>query len=135
MQDERAAAPSRDLSASPFARILSELERACEGFETAVFFDELGETIDHYSNLDQFSARLVAAHHGILFSSASFRLEWLGAGPATQLEICAANRDSVTITVAGGYFMTVVVRAGSLSDELFSRISEVAAALRAEAGL
>ena len=135
MRDEREAAPAREGGASPFARILSELERVCEGLETAVFFDELGETIDLHSHLDPFSAKLVAAHHGVLFSSASFRLEWLGAGPATLMEICAANRDSVTIRVAEGYFMTVVVRAGSLSEALFARISEVAAALRVEAGI
>jgi len=135
MKDERAAAPTRETCASPFGRILADLEQACEGFETAVFFDELGETIDHYSYLDSFGARLAAAHHGLLFSSANHRLEWLGAGSATQLEIYAAKRDSVTIRVAEGYFMTVVVRAGNLSDTLFSRISEVAAALRDEAGI
>jgi predicted regulator of Ras-like GTPase activity (Roadblock/LC7/MglB family) len=135
MSDERAARPSRDSTASPFARILSKLESACEGFETAVFFDNLGETIDYHSYLDPFSARLVAAHHGVLFSSATARLEWLGAGPVTQLQICAGGRDSVTLRVAKGYYLTVVVRAGGLSDALFSRIAEVVDAFRVEAAL
>jgi predicted regulator of Ras-like GTPase activity (Roadblock/LC7/MglB family) len=135
MADERAAVPPRDSIESPFARILSKLESACEGFETAVFFDNLGETIDYYSYLDPFSARLVAAHHGVLFSSADARFEWLGAGPTMQVEIYALNRDSVTIRVAKGYFMTVVVRAGTLSEELFSRIAEVAVEFCTEAGI
>jgi predicted regulator of Ras-like GTPase activity (Roadblock/LC7/MglB family) len=135
MADERETAPLRDSSASPFARILSELESACVGFETAVFFDDLGETIDYHSYLDPFSARLVAAHHGVLFSSATHRLEWLGAGATTHLEIYAANRDSVTLRIAEGYYMTVVVRAGALSEALFTRIAEVAVEFCSEAGL
>ena len=135
MTDERAAAPSRDSIASPFARILAKLESSCDGFETAVFFDDLGETIDYHSYLDPFSARLVAAHNGVLFSSADHRLEWLGAGPAVQMAIFAAHRDSVTLRIAKGYYLTVVVRAGLLSDELFARIEEVAAEFRVEAGI
>jgi predicted regulator of Ras-like GTPase activity (Roadblock/LC7/MglB family) len=135
MSDAHATMPPRDSTASPFARILSELESACDGLETAVFFDDLGETIDYYSYLDPFSARLVAAHHGVLFSSATHRLEWLGAGSVAQMEICGGNRDSVTLRVAPGYFMTVVVRAGALSDALAARIAEVAAEFCTEAGL
>jgi len=135
MNDARTSVPPRDSTASPFARILSELESACDGFETAVFFDDLGETIDYYSYLDPYSARLVAAHHGVLFSSTNHRFEWLGAGSTMQLEIYAANRDSVTLRVAKGYYMTVVVRAGTLSDELFTRIAEVAVEFCAEAGI
>ncbi|MCK9461711.1 MAG: hypothetical protein M0R80_18940 [Proteobacteria bacterium] len=135
MADEHAAVPCRDSTESPFARILSELVSVCEGFETAVFFDDLGETIDYHSYLDPFSARLVAAHHGVLFSSAKHRLEWLGAGSATHLEIYASNRDSVTMRIAEGYYMTVVVRAGTLSEELFVRIAEVAVEFCTEAGL
>jgi hypothetical protein len=135
MADENPAVLHRDSTESPFARILSQLDSACDGFETAVFFDDLGETIDYYSYLDPFGARLAAAHHGVLFSSANARLEWLGAGPVTQLQICAGGRDSVTLRVAKGYYLTVVVRAGGLSDALFSRIAEVVDAFRVEAAL
>ena len=135
MNGARTSVPPRDSTASPFARILSELESACEGFETAVFFDDLGETIDYYSYLDPFSARLVAAHHGVLFSSANNRLEWLGAGPTTQMEIYTSKRDSVTIRIAKGYYMRVVTRAGSLSEELFAKIVEVALEFCGEAGI
>jgi len=135
VNDEPAAAPHRDSTASPFAQILSKLESSCDGFETAVFFDDLGETIDYHSYLDPYSARLVAAHNGVLFSSATHRLEWLGAGPMTHMAIYALQRDSVTLRIAKGYYMTVVVRAGSLSEELFSRIVEVAAEFRDEAGI
>jgi predicted regulator of Ras-like GTPase activity (Roadblock/LC7/MglB family) len=135
MTEVRATLPARDSIESPFARILSKLESACEGFETAVFFDDLGETIDYYSYLDPFGARLVAAHHGVLFSSAHHRLEWLGVGSTTHLEIYALNRDSVTLRVAKGYYLTVVVRAGALSEELFSKIAEVAVEFCTEAGI
>ena len=134
MSDERVP-PPRDSLASPFARVMAELDGACAGFETAVFCDDLGETIDYYSYLDPFSARLVGAHHGIVFSSAGARLAWLGAGAVTSVEIGATGKDSVTVVVAERYLLTVVVRAGALSEEVRARVAEVAARLRDEAGL
>jgi hypothetical protein len=135
MPGDRAAPPPRDSLASPFARILSGLVAACDGFETAVFFDDLGETIDYYSYLDPFTARLIGAHHGVLFASANSRFEWLGAGPVSCLEVSAGRRDSVTVRVAPGYFLTVMVRAGASTDALLERLAGVAAELRAEAGM
>ena len=120
---------------TPFSEILAELARDCEGFETAVFFDEVGETIDFYTRLDPFGARLVAAYHVVLFLSAQTRLAWLGAGRATQLEIFAEHRESVTMEVGDGYFVTAVVRTGHSGETLLVQLGEVARRLRAEAGV
>jgi predicted regulator of Ras-like GTPase activity (Roadblock/LC7/MglB family) len=120
---------------TPFARILAELERECPGFETAVFFDDQGEAIDFHTRSDPYGARLIAAYHVVLFMSAHARLEWLGAGRTTQLEIFAQRRESVTMTVGDGYYVSVVVRAGSCGDALLERLVDVAEKLRAEAGV
>ncbi len=120
---------------TPFASILAELEPGCAAFETAVFFDGQGEAIDCHTLLDPYDARLIAAYHVVLFLSAQARLEWLGAGRTTQLEIFGAQRESATVSVGDGYYVTVVVRAGGCRDELLARLALVAERLREEAGL
>jgi len=127
--------PRRDVAESPFASILERLHAAHPQVLTAVFYDELGETIDYHSQLDPFETRLTAAHHGVVVCSALQRMAWLGFGIVEALEVAADKLSTVTIPVGSGTFLTVVTSAGELSDELFAAIDETIEQLRVEADL
>lgn len=127
--------PQRDSAESPFSEALSVLAESCAGFRAAVFFDEEGETVDYHSFLDPFETRLVGAYHGVVLTSASARFRWLGLGAVERLEICAGWRDSISVSLGGGYYLTVVLEAGAADENLESAIETAVAALREEAGL
>jgi predicted regulator of Ras-like GTPase activity (Roadblock/LC7/MglB family) len=127
--------PQRDSIESPFSAILTALADRIEGFHAAVFFDDEGETVDYHSFLEPFQTRLVAAHNGIVISSADARFRWLGLGGVDRLDVRAGWRDSITVAVGGGYFLTVVLEAGAADDEVDEPIAEAVAALKREAGL
>ena len=132
---EPARSPQRDSAESPFSEILAELAVCARGFRAAVFFDRDGETIDYHSFLEPFETRLAGAHHGVVVSSARARFAWLGLGQLERLEFCAGWRDSVTVSLGDEYYLTVLVEAGTLDDELNAAVDEVAARLKQEAGL
>jgi len=127
--------PRRDLAESPFSEILAELAGQIDGFRAAVFFDDLGETVDYHSLLEPFETRLIGAHAGILLGSADARFNWLGLGRVDRLEVRAGWRDLITVTVGGGYSLTVVVAAGAATEAIDGPIAAAVEALRREAGL
>jgi predicted regulator of Ras-like GTPase activity (Roadblock/LC7/MglB family) len=125
----------RDSAESTFSAILTQLAAGIEGFRAAVFFDDEGEAVDYHSFLEPFETRLIGAHHGIVLASARSRFAWLGLGQVDRLEIRAGWRDTITVALGGGYYLTVVVEAGAATEEIDQAIEVAAAALRSEAGL
>ena len=100
--------------------------------EAAIFFDDEGETIDYLSYRDPFSTRLLAAHLGIVFQSANARLSWLHAGEVDMVEIRATLYDSVTMRVATGCYLSVILKSGELDHRLLATLEKVAKELRDE---
>ena len=125
----------RDSAESPFSAILAELGERIAGFRAAVFFDDQGETVDYHSYLEPFETRLIGAHTGVVLGSASARFSWLGLGQVDRLEVRAGWRDTITVALGGGYYLTVVVEAGAATEEIDEAIETTAAALKAEAGI
>lgn len=120
------------MSMSRFGEIMAILEKNCDEFEAAVFFDSEGETIDYYSYLDPYTTRLIAAHHGILYESLQYRLRWLKMGEIKMVEICSDELESVTVHVGEEYYLTAIVRRGGNPLELYDQIDTLKSLLRNE---
>ena len=125
----------RDVAESPFSAILSRIHTAHPDVVTAVFYDDQGETIDYYSQLDPYDTRLTAAHHGVVVCSATQRMRWLGLGAVEALETCTDRTVTVTAAVGEGTYLTVVVQTTDLDPAFGELIDEVIVQLRLEAGL
>ncbi len=124
----------RDMDKSPFAAIIGRLRENFRGVEAAAFFDSEGETIDYDGELDPFATRLLAAHHGVIYSSFQSRLDWLHLGRIDSFEIRTSERETLTLPVAEDFYLMVVMQAGASSVQLRAAIEEVALALHEEAG-
>lgn len=135
MEQPETRTPLRDMDESVFTSILATLEGVCPGFETAVFFDGEGETIDYFSYLDPFDTRLTAAHIGVVVASAMHRFRWMNLGEVKVIEIYAAKKESVTISLGEDLFFSVVVAAGNLSNQLYKYLWDVTVKLRDEIGI
>ena len=127
--------PQRDTRESVFCNILTRIESLCVGFEAAVFFDENGETIDYHSYLDPFETKLAGAHHGVIVSAALHKMRWLGFGEVECIEIFADQKESITYVLGEGYFLTIIVKTGTMSDAFTSEIADVISAIKEEAGI
>jgi predicted regulator of Ras-like GTPase activity (Roadblock/LC7/MglB family) len=127
--------PLRDMRESAFGAILSALVQRCPNVLAAVFFDREGETIDYFSYLDPYSTRLLAAHSGIVFNSAEYRMNWLGGGKLFCTEISTNTHGIVILPVRSEFYLTAIVGReaadGHTIDELLIAVEELAT----EAGL
>lgn len=135
MKSNSIKAISRDMDASPFSTILATLEDTCPGFEAAVFYDSIGETIDYYSYLDPFDTRLTAAHLGVVISQAVHQFAWLEFGDVKVMEIYADEKESVTLVLGDGLFLSIVMAAGNLNKTIYRHLLSVTAKLKEEVGL
>ncbi|MBW2276870.1 MAG: hypothetical protein JRF63_05215 [Deltaproteobacteria bacterium] len=135
MNEQPQGEPRRDSVESPFSAILAALAERVEGFRAAVFFDDEGETVDYHSMLEPFETRLIGAHTGIVLNSASVRFRWLGLGEVDRLDVRAGWRDTITVALGSGYYLTLVLEAGAATDDIDRPIEEAALALKREAGL
>ena len=129
------AAVQRDVRRSAFGKILATLEEGCDGFIAAIFYDELGETIDYHSYLDPFDTRLAGAHHGLFMSSINGRSKWIGIGQVNYIEILASERESLTVLVGEELFLTVLVKIGALNATLHKRVNDIIDILCDEIGV
>ncbi len=120
------------MSISPIGEILQILSNNCSEFEAAVLYDSEGETIDYYSYLDPFTTRLLAAHHGILFSSLRRRLKWLDVGAIEMIELQSEAHESITLTVEDEYLLTIIIRRGGNTTQLHENLTSLTALLRNE---
>jgi predicted regulator of Ras-like GTPase activity (Roadblock/LC7/MglB family) len=125
----------RDVDESTFGAILARINAAHREVMVAVFFDDQGETIDYWSQLDPYDTRLTAAHQGVVVCSAIQRMSWLGMGVVEALEVQTDRTVTLTIPVGGGTFLTVVSRGNELTPELNELLDEVIVQLRLEAGI
>lgn len=128
------APPQRDMNQSAFASILTRLVSGCPQVIAAVFFDKEGETIDYHSYLDPYSTRLLAAHTGLVFGSAAYRMTWLGAGPLLSAEISTNTHDIIILPVGDEFYLTIVMCRGA-SGETADKLSQAVKELAEEAGL
>ncbi|MCP4606158.1 MAG: hypothetical protein GY847_37535 [Proteobacteria bacterium] len=134
MSPEQNQEPRRDATISPFGEILRTLCQSYDQIEAAVFYDTLGETIDYFSYQEPYLTRLTAAHHGLIFESARFSLDWLKMGKIEMLEICNSQNDSVTVRIDDDSFLTIVTRSGTMNEELYELLKKATLLLREEAG-
>lgn len=123
----------RDMNISSFGEILKVLCDKFKRLETAVFYDERGETIDYCSFDDPFATRLMAAHHGLIFQTTRERCKWMKMGALDMMEIHMENKDSVTIWIGEGVCLTIVAPSGAIDSELYDSLDEVKRLLREEA--
>ena len=126
--------PERDMDKSVFADILSEIDGVCPGFEAAVFYDKEGETIDYHSYLDPYDTRLVAAHLGVVAFFASQKMSGKRWGDINFMEISGTIRDSITVSMGDGLFISVMVKSGHLNRAVHRKIHAVIAKLKNEIG-
>ncbi len=63
---ERRRVGSRDMDATPFTAILTELVRRIPGGRGAVLVDDLGETVDYFGYTEPFDLKVAAAHWQIV---------------------------------------------------------------------
>jgi predicted regulator of Ras-like GTPase activity (Roadblock/LC7/MglB family) len=120
---------------SAFGVILNTLAQRCPHLLVAVFFDREGETIDYFSYLDPYETRLLAAHTGIVFGSAAFRLRWLGAGELRSIEIVTDTYDIVILPVHSEFYLTAVMKRGGLDGSTLEQLLVAVEKLALEAGL
>ena len=107
--------PERDMEASPFAKILANLDDVCPNLELAVFYDSGGETIDYHSYIDPYETRIVAAHIGCIATSVIRKFKKLNLGLLQNFEMWADKKESVTISLGDNLFLTIVFKAGNLN--------------------
>jgi predicted regulator of Ras-like GTPase activity (Roadblock/LC7/MglB family) len=134
MNSEASQTPERDMDVSGFSEILKGLFTRHPSVEVAVFYDNLGETIDYYSRIDPFKTRLTAAHIGLVFDSALSRCKWLEMGTVEMIEIETKSWYIATATVAEGCYLTVVKQAGVDDGDIAVSLKETMSALAKEAG-
>ena len=127
--------PLRDMAESAFTETMKSIESAAPGLVAAVFFDSGGETIDYHSYLDPYDTRLAAAHHGVIAECARIQTNWLGTGEIEALEIAAQRWYSLTVAIAEGYYLTVIVEPEGLDADLVAAVDRAAEDIRRESGL
>jgi predicted regulator of Ras-like GTPase activity (Roadblock/LC7/MglB family) len=101
------APPSRDIDATPFTPILTELLTRIPGAYASVLVDYDGETVDYAGMGDPFDLKVAAAHLRILLND----VEALGAlGDPRWLVIRGARRSIVARALPERYALVVLLR-------------------------
>ena len=126
--------PQRDMAASSLSRVLEIFFGGNTNVDAVVLFDSLGEAIDYHSYIDPFMARLIAAHCGILFELARYKMAWLGEAEVEMIEINAEKLDLVTSLVCEEYLLVVVTKSGGMDDNLVDAVTGSIEVLRKEIG-
>lgn len=121
---------ARDMDASAFAVILSELVGRVPGAFACALVDGLGETVDYAGLVDPFDLKLAAAHLQILLR----QLEDIGSlGAPRSLVIRSARRTLVARGLPEGYVLVLLLRrrAGFTASERAFETCERALAVEA----
>jgi len=134
LRDIAQRTPKRDMEASSLARVLEIFFGGNTNVDAVVLFDSMGETIDYHSYIDPYSARLIAAHCGIIFDLTRYKLAWLGQAKVEMVEISAAQFDIVTCAVCEEYLLVVVTKSGTEDAHLLDSIMGSIEVLRREIG-
>ena len=100
MRESTARTPQRDMDPSGFARVLEIFYGGNTEVDAAVIFDKTGETVDYHSYMDPYTARLTAAHMGIIFHLAHHKVEWLEKAKLHTLEVSCDGFYAITIISA-----------------------------------
>ena len=127
--------PQRDTKESEFSKILAAIEDSCNGFETIVFFDSEGETIDYHSCIDPYDTRLTAAYLGVVISSAIYRFNFLELGDVKYMEFVSDKKEILTVSIGDDLFVGLVLKAGSLTKEVYTAMDALIVTLRMEVGI
>lgn len=122
------------MSSSSLGRVLEIFFGGNTRVDAAVLFDTGGETIDYHCYIDPFTARLIAAHSGILFELARYKMAWMDAGAVDTIEVSAVHSDFVISAVCEEYLLLVVVKGGAMDEGLSDTIAASIEVLRKEIG-
>ena len=134
MREAAHRTPKRDMAASSLARVLEIFFGGNTEVDATVLFDSSGETIDYHSYIDPFEARLTAAHCGILFELARYKMAWLVEAKMEMIEFIAAKRAFITSLVCEEYLLVVVANSETSDDNLIDTITGSIEVLRKEIG-
>ncbi len=118
---------------SSLGRVLEIFFGGNTAVDAAILFDTSGETIDYHSYIDPFDARLIAAHCGILFEQANYKMKWLAEAMLEIVEIHTSKMDMVISMVCEEYLIVIVIN-GTPDDNLFDAIAGSIEVLRKEIG-
>ena len=134
MRESTARTPLRDMEPSGFARVLEIFYGGNTEVDAAVVFDKTGETVDYHSYMDPYDARLMAAHMGIIFHLAHYKMEWLAKAKLDTLEISCEGFYAITIHICEEYFLLIVAKPENADPALLDAVVGSVEALRKEIG-
>jgi predicted regulator of Ras-like GTPase activity (Roadblock/LC7/MglB family) len=103
-------APPRDMDASAFARILTNLIDRVPGAIAAVLVDMEGETVDYSGSLPPYDAKLAAAHWHLVMNEIRDRKPGSPQGPAEWLIVRGEHRCFIVHKLSEGFALVVVLR-------------------------
>ena len=134
MREKSLRKAERDMHASGIAKVLELFFGGNHQVKAAVLFDRSGETVDYHAYIDPYEARLLAAHIGIIFTMAEYKLKWLEDATVSMIEIATDLYSIVTVTVIEDFYLVVSMEAGALDDNLLDTIIGSVEALQQEIG-
>lgn len=127
---------SRRQAETVFTVLLRDLVQEGYGVIGAVFFDGEGETVDHYSSLEEFQIKVSAAHIEIISRFAAEANQKICGRLPTEIVFSTPSTEFLDIPLGEGYHLGIIVDSESCSRaRLMARLPKVIADLKRTAGL
>lgn len=93
----------------PFKAELKNVVYATNGGVGAVFVDEEGEAVDHYTRGDAYDIKLAGAHQSVLLAAVRESLKRMGNNNSVQAMTIRSERFTYNVApVTDGYFLVLV---------------------------
>jgi hypothetical protein len=125
----------RDQAESSFTRLIREFLDGDPRYLAGIFVDREGECVDYCARLDAFDAKVAGAHLQVVLGEIRPSLQRLSLGEPRLFAVFGSERDLVLRRVDAEYSFVLVATAGSIDDDMFVVLSQLAHDLRAEAML
>lgn len=134
MRESFGRIPLRDNQPSAFSRVLEIFYGGNTEVDAAIVFDRSGETVDYHSYIEPYDARLAAAHMGILYNLAQFKVDWLTKAKLHMIEIACDGFYAITSHIWDEYYLLVIAKPENADPVLLDVVAGSLEALRQEIG-
>jgi len=116
----------------PFTKLLSEMVRAVEGGQGAIFMDGDCEYVQYYGHIDSFQHKLLGAYQGILLAMIRRAIEKLKCSGLDKIVTEYEHARFVTKILKREYFLVLVMKVEANLGQALQEIDRTAEILNQE---
>ena len=133
---QAATTETRQQAETVFTGFLRELVEGGFGVSGAVFFDGEGETVDHFSNMEEFQIKVSAAHIEIISRFAAEANRKICGMQPTEIVFSTPSTEFLDIPLGEGYHLGIIVNTDSCRRaRLAARLPHLISEIKRTAGL